>query len=73
MAWQADPLLLEVFEALHGELSSALEASEWLTDTPANASDPITRATALRKIATLRMLLAEMQAALERRPSAIVH
>jgi len=73
MAWQPDPLLLDVFDALHKELSNALEASERMTDTPSNGGETIKRATALTKIAALKIVLAEMQAAMERRPSAVFH
>jgi hypothetical protein len=73
MFCQADPLLIEIFDALQKELASALEARERL---PEATSDPIeraSRATVLRKIASLKIVLTELQVAIERRYSRLVH
>ena len=70
---QPDPLLLEVFDALHKELASALEARERLGDATSDLDQGASRATVLRKISGLRIVLAELQVAIERRHSRLVH
>jgi hypothetical protein len=73
MFGQSDPLLIEVFDALQKELASALEARERLPETTSDAVERANRATVLTKIAGLRIVLTELQVAIERRHSPLVH
>jgi hypothetical protein len=73
MFGQSDPLLIEVFDALQKELASALEARERLPETTSDAVESANRATVLTKIAGLRIVLTELQVAIERRHSPLVH
>jgi hypothetical protein len=70
---QPDPLLLEVFDALHEQLARALEARERLDDASSDSVESGTRAAVRRKIAGLKIILAELQVAIERRYSHVVH
>jgi hypothetical protein len=73
MLSQPDSLLLEMFDAIQKELSHALEACARLPETIAAHEEEIGRTTLLRKISKLRIILAELEVALERRPSKLVH
>jgi hypothetical protein len=73
MSRQPDPLLLEVFDALERQLAHALEARETLPETAPAGEENISRAIVLRKITGLRIILAELQVAIERRHSRLVH
>jgi hypothetical protein len=72
MAFQPDPLLLELFEAVHQDLATALEARQRLSDDL--AEDQVDTVEALtRRIARLRVAAAAIEAAFECRPSSMVH
>ncbi len=73
MLCQPDPLLLEMFDSLQKELAGALEESERLADTAPDTGENVSRAIVLRKIDGLRIVLTELQVALERRHSRLVH
>jgi hypothetical protein len=73
MSCQSDPLLIEVFDALQKELASALEARGLLPETTPDAVERVSRATVLRRIASLRFVLTQLQVAIERRHSRLVH
>jgi hypothetical protein len=73
MLSQPDSLLLEMFDAVQKELSHALEVCARLPETIAAREEEISRTTLLRKISKLRIILAELEIALERRPSKLVH
>jgi hypothetical protein len=73
MSSQPDPLLLEVFDALYDELARALEARERLDDATSDRVESASRAAVRRKIAGLKIILAELQVAIERRHSHVVH
>lgn len=72
MLCQSDPLLIEVFDALQKELAAALEARERLPEAMPDA-ESASRATVLRKIAGLRIVLTELEVAIERGHSRLVH
>jgi hypothetical protein len=73
MFGQPDPPLLEVFDAVHEELARALEARERLDDAISDIVESASRAAIRRKIAGLKIILAELQVAIERRHSHVVH
>ena len=66
-------LLIEVFDALQKELAGALEARERLPETTSDAVERANRATVVRKIAGLRTVLTELEVAIARRHSPLVH
>jgi hypothetical protein len=68
-----DPLLLEVFDALESQLARALEARDTLPEPTSAGEENASRASVLRKITGLRIILAELQVAIERRHSRLVH
>ena len=72
MAWQPDPLLLELFEAVHKDLSAAMEARQRLTDDLADEAAGLVSEFTMR-IATLRATITGLKAALERRNTQLVH
>jgi hypothetical protein len=71
MLSQPDPLLLEVFDALERELARALEVRDTLPE-PTSAVRRTSGAIVLRRITGLRIILAELQVAIERRHSRLV-
>lgn len=73
MAWQPDPLLLELFESVHKDLSSALEARQRLTDTTSDVEKVQLTDAQTQKIDTLRTVIAALRGALELRHSIVVH
>ena len=72
MAFQPDPLLLELFEAVHKDLATALEARQRLSDHTPNKDIEIVAALA-QKIAGLKGAIAALEAALECRHARVVH
>jgi len=70
MAWQPDPLLLELFEAVQRELATALDTRERQHEAQTDESAAAAHAT---KIGSLRSTLAALEGALERVQSRIVH
>lgn len=73
MAWQPDPLLLELFASVHRDLASALEAQQRLTDAASDVETVQLTAAQTRKIDRLKAVMAALRGALERRNSVVVH
>jgi hypothetical protein len=73
MSFDADPLLIEVFDALQKELASALDARERLPGTLSDGVERANRQTVVRKIDGLKIALTELQVAIERCQSPLVH
>ena len=72
MAWQPDPLLLELFESVHRDLSTALETRQRLADDTADEDVTIVTAQS-EKIVRLKAAIAALEAALECRHARLVH
>jgi hypothetical protein len=72
MFFRPDPLLLELFDSLHKDLATALERRQRLSDV-----DPGGSAVRLPEqtdtIARLRVAVAALEGAIERRDSRIIH
>jgi hypothetical protein len=74
MAWQLDPLLLDLFESMHRDLSAALEVRQRLTDDISAGDEDLGMMGRLtRRISKLKGAIAEVHAAIERRPTSLVH
>jgi hypothetical protein len=74
MASQADPLVLELIESVQKELAEVLEARQRVTDTPSDHDRDLTlEIEQIRKIDQLKVTLAGLEGALERRYSRLVH
>ena len=69
---QPDPLLLELFESVHKDLSSALETRQRLSKDSISEDDNIL-VLQTERIAQLKAVIAELEAALERPYSRLVH
>jgi hypothetical protein len=72
MSWRPDPLLVALFESISQQLAAALEAQQirnhgLTADSQESCSD------AAGKIARLRTAIAELEGALERRDSRVIH
>ena len=72
MAWQPDPLLLELFETVEKELANALEVAQRRRDTGTDLPAELIR-DQTNKVASLRVAIAALEGALERRQSRLVH
>jgi hypothetical protein len=72
MMWQPDPLLLELFEAVHRDLSAAMEARQRMTDDVADEEAGMVGVLALR-ITRLRATIAGLRTALACQDTRLVH